>query len=804
MIKFLLPDIYSLFRYAPRWFEAAADVAIRLFRGPIDLKARFVALLFLSGLWSVSAAQKVEIPDPNLNAAIRIVLNIPNADITVEDMERLTVLDASLKSNASNLGRIQSLEGLETAVNLQVLNLSGAFIHGGGSLMDIRDFSPLNELSNLTVLNLRGNHPDDLSFLFNKPKLSELDLEYNRLGDSGLIDFSFLEDMKELRRLDLSWNGLTTFTLPEGLNLLESLELWDNELISLSLPADLGNLAELILWSNELASLTLPEHMSELRVLNLDNNQLTEFSLPMGLTKLRELWLGQNQIASLALPEGLEELAFINLDFNQLMSLTLPRGLNDMDYLTLRENPITALHIPISMKLDDVGLNGFSKFDVTYYDDRVGVSGRFIDSGQEAISGPPFNPPSSYGGDVALGDLDGDGDLDAWAANRGRDKIWINDGHGRFEDSGQSFENLRIHDVALDDFDGDGALDAWVMGSKSMQVWMNDGQGWFTDTGQSFWFVGNAELALGDLDGDDDADACIATSASIEVFLNEGNGHFTAIDSVSIDATADWVTKIALGDLDSDGDLDVWLRNIRTSKGTEAEKGDLLWLNDGSARFSDSGQALYSPTGGGLNLTLGDLDGDTDIDALSGGVVWLNDGEGTFSSSGQTLKPAPNSQIVDVALGDVDGDGDLDAFCANLTDFGFPYDQVWLNNGTARFTDSGQKLGPTWLEGATSRRADGSYGPALGVNSYGVALGDLDGDGDLDAWVAESATERVWLNGAIPEVRISRRDGNILLDYRGTLLWSDSPTEMFNRAVVSWSSPYVVPLDQSSRFFIAK
>ena len=39
---------------------------------------------------------------------------------------------------------------------------------------------------------------------------------------------------------------------------------------------------------------------------------------------------------------------------------------------------------------------------------------------------------------VTLGDLDGDGDLDALAANRTTATVWLNDGAGRFTDSGQA------------------------------------------------------------------------------------------------------------------------------------------------------------------------------------------------------------------------------------------------------------------------------------------------------------------------------------------------------------------------------
>ena len=184
-------------------------------------------------------AQVVVIPDPGLQAAVSDALDISADEISVEDMERLTKLDASDRN-------INSIAGLETARNLTELDLSG------------------NQFTTLVL-------PQEFISLIT------LDLSQGKLTSLTLP-----EGLRNLRTLILRSNQLTSLTLPAGLTSMRTLSLWANQLTSLTLPEGLRNLKTLSLWSNQLTSLTLPNSMINLEFLNLISNPLTNLTMPAG------------------------------------------------------------------------------------------------------------------------------------------------------------------------------------------------------------------------------------------------------------------------------------------------------------------------------------------------------------------------------------------------------------------------------------------------------------------------------------------------------------------------------------------
>jgi hypothetical protein len=156
-------------------------------------------------------------------------------------------------------------------------------------------------------------------------------------------------------------------------------------------------------------------------------------------------------------------------------------------------------------------------------------SGNFVDSGQRLGNASIAGAAGSAA--VALGDLDGDGDLDALVGKAAGAVIWTNQGGaqggqaGVFADSGQRLGRSPIEAAFLADLDGDGDLDALVAGKSQAAIWWNDGQAGFRDSGQRLRYTERHGLAIGDFNGDGYIDVFSAASdTEFHLWLNQGDG----------------------------------------------------------------------------------------------------------------------------------------------------------------------------------------------------------------------------------------------------------------------------------------
>jgi len=413
-------------------------------------------------------------------------------------------------------------------------------------------------------------------------------------------------------------------------------------------------------------------------------------------------------------------------------------------------------------------------------------------------STPAFATPSADGihpthGDVA--DVDGDGLDDVVYASSDsialppetfedvfapiQLTVLLADGEGGFEVgevgtpySGKGVAPL-LEDLAPDPLDGDvDVVLVWYEDVNAGQegpveelqtfvaLLAGDGEGGFFSPAPNQFVTGEqpGSPAVAQLDpgpGDQGLDVAVPNLGSNSLSLLLGDGEGGVLETLAVDAVDEIDPKtlppffvggprsIEVADLDGNGSDDLVVYNewedtspLLPSPQVFASLSLYVTLGGGALQKT---QYLPLPAGGGV--ALGDVDGDGVTDVVVGQSAGLpvpdallvhpGLGDGTLGPPAGFALPAGLRATGGVALGDTDGDGDLDAVttAVDLSGEGSGHVVVWRNDAGA-LSPQPQLVGSSWDD----------------VRS--LDLGDLDGDGVLDAAVGRRDGDLVVARGA--------------------------------------------------------
>ncbi len=433
-------------------------------------------------------------------------------------------------------------------------------------------------------------------------------------------------------------------------------------------------------------------------------------------------------------------------------------------------------------------LNADGHDDLVTYEAGVGAIG-WIGDGNGGFSkadwGPFAEAPAATL--VVFGDVDNDGDRDAFAAtwvgvdadSDGVDVITEHD----CNNAPGSGESVRpgAQEVAGngkdDDCDGiaDDGLDAGDADADGFSIADGD----CDDTAPTV-FPGNPE-ALDSLDNDcnQEVDEVFVN----RLLINDGTGHFTALPASGVEVI-DPSTSGAFGDGNADGKLDLYWGNWLEVYPKDKAVQDRYFTGNGDGTFTDAAQAsgLVLPKAYAcFGVLWNDFDDDGDQDILvhnyhlSPNQLWQNAGDGTFTDVGVTLGVAyddiPDPGVYEGGhtfggdMGDFDNDGDMDMYACNLA---HPRFQPW-SDISKMFVGTGA---PGF--GFEDRFAELGFEYDEGDANAGFA--DFDNDGDLDLAIAslyESHHTRLYRNeGATGFIDVTYEAGIAVRD-AVSMSWSD-------------------------------
>ncbi len=406
---------------------------------------------------------------------------------------------------------------------------------------------------------------------------------------------------------------------------------------------------------------------------------------------------------------------------------------------------------------------------------------RFEDITEEAgVSHEGYNSTG-----VAFADVNGDGDPDLLIASfDSANSLFLNDGNGHFsqkEDSGLKFGHGSTT-IALADIDSDGDLDLYITNYKEKSVRDMYGQRELSlnrtmrKEGESYKLIPPFDEHYGIIQTEDGQVYRNEYGEVDELYINDGNGQFTVVnpadyffdaDGDTLGLQRDWGLTAKFHDLNGDGHPDLYVAN-------DFWTPDRFWINRGDGTFkSINGQTIRNYSFSSMGVDFSDINRDKTVDFFvtemlspihqrrmrqlsehleeidgrpqyNRNSLYLNRGDHTYAeisyySGLEATEWSWATRFLDI---DLDGYEDLLITTGHAYDYQDLDTQIETDERTSQSQQTNSILEYPSLEltnKAFRNNGDlsftdqsGEWGFTESDVAHGMAVADLDNDGDLD------------------------------------------------------------------------